>query len=337
MHRTAGILRLFKRNLRPKFYPLYRQGLHPPAACNANRWASEMDVPYKLYKGDCLEVMPQLEAGSVDAIITDLPYGTTACEWDSIIPLAPMWEQVKRVLKKRGVFVTTASQPFTSALVMSNPEWFKYEWIWDKKSKGNFLQANFQPLKVHENVLVFSEYPATYVKGKDTAIYYAQKVFGYFSKSRKTVYPNSWRDRTKSNYVVESKSSDSRYPTTILEFSNASHVGKEHPTQKNSELYEYLIKTYTNFGETVLDITMGSGTTIIAAMKTGRKSIGIERDPKYFAIAEKRIRKAAQQPALLHEAQQSVHLTASGAGGRGQIPLQGFDQADDPSATHGGR
>ncbi len=245
---------------------------------------------FTLHNGDCLQVLPSIPSGSIDAIITDLPYGTTACKWDSVIAFVPMWREVTRVLKPTGVFVTTASQPFTSALVMSNPEMFKYEWIWNKQSKGNFMQANFQPLKIHENILVFSQSPATYAKGKDTAVYYAQKVLGYIRKAAKTVYPNSWRDRTKSTYEVEHKGSDSRFPKSIIEITNASHVGKTHPTQKPVSLFEYLIKTYSKEGDTILDIAMGSGTTIEAAERTGRNSIGIEKDEGIFQSAVLRLK-----------------------------------------------
>jgi len=243
----------------------------------------------QLFHGNCLDIMPTLPAQSVDAVITDLPYGTTACKWDTIIPFAPMWEAVKHVLKPKGAFITTASQPFTSALVMSNPKWFKYEWIWNKQSKGNFMQANFQPLKIHENILVFSQSPATYAKGKDAAVYYPQKVLGYIRKAAKSVYPNSWRDRTKSTYEVEHKGSDSRFPKSIIEITSASHVGKTHPTQKPVALYEYLIKTYTNEGDTVLDMAFGSCTTGEACINTGRNFIGIEKDEKYFQIGKNRL------------------------------------------------
>lgn len=252
-----------------------------------------MDVPYKLYKGDCLEIMPQLEAGSVDAIITDLPYGTTDCEWDSVISLVEMWKEVKRVLKPSGVFITTSSQPFTSALIMSNPEMFKYELIWNKKLTGNFLLANFQPMRIHENILVFSQYPATYVKGKENAAYYPQKVSGKFRKSAKSVKPEVTRSDT--DYIVVSNGGSMRFPQSIIDFSNAHRIDKEHPTQKPVALYEYLIRTYTNPNELVLDICMGSGTTIVAAVQTGRKAIGIEKEHKYFEIAVKRAG-SAQSP-----------------------------------------
>lgn len=269
-----------------------------------------MDVPYKLYKGDCLEIMPTLEAGSVDAIITDLPYGTTDCEWDSIIPLEPMWEQVKRILKPCGVFVTTTSQPFTSILVSSNLKMFKYELIWDKKLTGNFLMANYQPLKVHENILVYSECPSTYVKGNVTASYYPQKISGKFRKSAKSVKPKF--SRPEPNYIVVSTGGSSRFPKSIIEFSNAFRSDKTHPTEKPIALYEYLIRTYTNPNELVLDFCMGSGTTIEAAIRTGRRSIGIEKESKYFAVAKKRAQ-SAQAP-LFVEASTQPNNACSGRG-----------------------
>jgi DNA modification methylase len=257
-----------------------------------------MEIPYKLYKGDCLEIMPTLEAGSVDAIITDLPYGTTQCDWDSVVPLDEMWKQVKRVLKANGVFVTTASQPFTSVLVCSNLEWFKYEWIWDKRSPTGFLNVKKMPMQQHNNIVVFSESLQSYNPqyGK------AGKPFGK-GKDRSTDSYGSFGDDIKSNVG---------YPKTIISYprpNNLTEGDNFHPTQKPIALYKYLISTYTNEGETVLDITMGSGTTGVSALQLARRFIGIERDPKYFSIAEKRISQAAQQPALFHATQQSVNPT----------------------------
>ena len=243
-----------------------------------------------LHLGDCLEYMRTLDAGSVDAILTDLPYGTTACKWDEVIPFAPMWEQVKRVLKPRGVFVTTASQPFTSKLVMSNPEWFKYAWVWNKRLAGNGILANIQPLKIHEDVCVFSENGHTYnpqnVKGKPRWKGGIKDNHGTFSGAES---PKVW--------------SEDYHPVSILDYSGAGmRSEREHPTQKPVALYEYLIRTYTNEGDTVLDITMGSGTTGVACVQTGRKFIGCEIDAAYFAIAEKRIREAQMQLRLPMEA-----------------------------------
>ena len=236
-----------------------------------------------LIQGDCLEVMKTLP--DVDAIITDLPYGTTACSWDSVIPFEPMWEQVKRICN--GVFVTTASQPFTSALVMSNLEWFKYEWIWNKKLAGNGILAKIQPLKIHENVCVFC----------DGNVTYNQQM-----KSGKGRWKGGIKDRhgTFSNAESEKVWNDKYHPVSILEFSGAGmRSNREHPTQKPVALYEYLIKTYTNEGDTVLDITMGSGTTGVACVQTGRNFFGIEIDEGYFKIAERRIADAQLQESLL--------------------------------------
>ena len=282
-----------------------------------------MDVPYKLHKGDFFAEVEKIPDGSIHLVLTDLPYGTTAGAWDVVIPFAPMWEQVKRVLYSNGAFITTASQPFTSALIMSNPSWFKYEWIWDKRLAGNAMNSNYQPLKIHENILVFS---------KNGHTYNPQMRRG---RLRTKLTNTTWKSTFGTQQSVATKN-DVYKPTSILDFS-IPRVGREHPTQKPVELYQYLVRTYSNLGETVFDFCMGSGTTGIAAISEGREFIGIEKEQAYFSIAEKLIKQSARKPALFHEAQQSVHLTASGAGGRGEIPLQSSFIADDPSATHGGR
>lgn len=243
-----------------------------------------------LFCGDCLEYMRTMDAGSVDAVITDLPYGTTACSWDVVIPFEPMWECVKRVLKPRGVFVTTASQPFTSALVMSNLEWFKYEWIWDKKLGGNPLIAKVQPLKTHENIIVFCA----------TSHKYNPQMKRGIIKEKGGGYSKLW------NMKMEKQTSNLYYPVTILGFTNGNRNRDDvfdHPTQKPVALYSYLIRTYTNPGDTVLDMCMGSGTTGVAAVQLGRNFIGYEIDPGYFAIAEKRIAQAQLQEPLFTETQ----------------------------------
>jgi DNA modification methylase len=255
-----------------------------------------MMIPdYQLWLGDCLEEMSRIEDGSIDMILADLPYGTTACKWDVVIPFEPLWKQYKRVIKRSGAIVLTASQPFSSLLVASNLDWFKYEWVWDKQSKANFMQANYQPLKTHENILVFSASPCTFVKGGIPMQYNPQKVQGYLRKSARTVYPNSWRDRTKSSYPVQNIESDKRFPVSILPISNAVHLGKTHPTQKPVTLLSYLINTYTNPGELVLDNTCGSGSTLEAAMRTERRSIGIEKDLNYYQIAIQRLERVATE------------------------------------------
>ena len=242
-----------------------------------------------LFKGDCLEVMAGMEEGSVDAIITDLPYGTTACSWDEIIPFAPMWEQAGRINK--GAFVTTASQPFTSALVMSNPKWFKYEWIWEKAVGSNFAVAKYQPLKEHENILVFCENKTVYnpIREKRKGTGKARLKNGYKSNGTKTEVTGMTSIRKGKTY------DELKYPSSVQYFNNRESNRGLHPTQKPVALYAYLIKTYTNPGDTVLDITMGSGTTGKACQMTGRKFIGIEKDAHYFDVAVKRLSEPVQK------------------------------------------
>jgi site-specific DNA-methyltransferase (adenine-specific) len=234
-----------------------------------------------LYHGDCLDILPTLADKSVDAIITDVPYGTTACKWDVIIPLDKMWEQVRRLCK--GAFVTTASQPFTSVLIVSNLDWFKYEWVWNKVKPSGFQIAKHKPMTQHENVLVFYKSAGMYnpqtIK-RDKPIKYRQYSTGNSN-------PLKYSDFAE-------RETDFFYPKSILDFSNAAQTGKEHPTQKPVALYEYLIKTYTNPGDTVLDFCAGSGTTGVAAIRTGRNAILIEREPEYFAVMERRIHEAQQ-------------------------------------------
>jgi DNA modification methylase len=268
-----------------------------------------MDVPYKLYKGDCLEIMPQLEAGSVDAIITDLPYGTTRCSWDEVIPLKEMWKQVKRVLKSSGVFVTTSSQPFTTVLVYSNLKGFRCEWIWNKNKAGNIMLAKKQPLKIHENIVVFGG-----------AKYNPQMTKNPFMRDIRKEKSKQNRDDgavTPKGFIKYADDYDPslKYPVSIQNFVNHRELDDVfHPTQKPVDLYRYLIRTYTNPNETVLDIAMGSGTTGIAAISEGRSFIGIEKEQVYYSIAEKRIKQAAQQPALFHATQQSVQRTGGESG-----------------------
>ena len=249
-------------------------------------------MTYTLHEGDCLEKLNDVPSGSVDLVLTDPPYGTTACKWDAVIPFEPMWKQVWRVLKPNGAAVFTASQPFTSALVMSQVKAFKHEWVWDKGVGSNFTQAKRVPLKTHEGVLVFSAAPIN-------PPYYPQMT----ARSKPMPMGGNKGRRGTGAYdlrgpAVEAKEANGKvyteaYPNTIIRISpRADRERGLHPTQKPVALMEYLIKTYTNAGETVLDFTMGSGTTGVAAMNTGRKFIGIERDPKYFAIASDRIRVA---------------------------------------------
>ena len=234
-----------------------------------------------LYHGDCLEVLPTLEAQSVDAVICDPPYGTTACKWDSVIPFEPMWREIKRVLRPRGACVLFGSQPFTSALVMSNPGWFKYEWVWEKPNANNFIACNHEPPKVHESIAVFGDaYPD----------YYPQ--FSIGSPYVVTGNPRLVRGKDSGTppKPATTINAGTRHPRSIVKFGLDK---KLHPTQKPLALLEYLVKTYTDEGDTVLDFAMGSGTTGHACMNLGRRFIGIERDATYYAIAERRIKDAA--------------------------------------------
>ena len=252
-----------------------------------------------LWRGDCLEFMRGMEAGSVDAILTDLPYGTTACSWDAIIPFVPMWAEVKRILKPRGVFVTTASQPFTSKLVMSNLEWFKYEWVWEKSISANFMNAKLRPLVKHENVIVFS--PGATANGSDRNMLYIPQGI----KKTNTRWKRPQKYPSEHNFVRPSHALDrviefSDYPGSIIYFENGNNL-TVHPTQKPVALYEYLIRTYTNPDDTVLDFCFGSGTTGVACVQLGLNFIGCELDPGYFAIAERRIAQAQAQPRLFQD------------------------------------
>lgn len=238
---------------------------------------------YELMLGDCLERMAGIAPGSVDLVLTDPPYSTTACKWDAVIPFEPMWAAVKRVLKPNGAAVMTASQPFTSALVMSNTDWFKYAWVWEKSKASNYLQAKKCPLKNHEDVLVFSPTVAPYypqmVDGEAYAARPGKKVTEVYRPAKDAMFRNG--------------SDGKRYPKSIQYFKTSEAEGAVvHPTQKPVALMEYLIRTYTNEGETVLDFTMGSGTTGVACANTSRRFIGIERDDTYFQIAKRRIEDA---------------------------------------------
>ena len=230
----------------------------------------------QLLHGDCLELMATLPDASIDMVMCDLPYGTTACAWDSVIPFDALWAQYRRVVKRDGAIVLTASQPFTSALVMSNAKMFKYQWVWDKKIPSGMSYARFQPMRRHEDVLVFCAGRVPYnpqMSVRDKPI-----KGGGMSKGETT---------NNQNLVALKKTYELKNPTTILTFDK---IRKGlHPTQKPVALMEYLIKTYTNEGDTVLDNTMGSGTTGVACMNTRRDFVGIERDPKYYAIACARV------------------------------------------------
>ena len=235
-----------------------------------------------LYLGDCLDVVPTLEEQSIDAIICDPPYGTTACDWDSIIPLGPMWRQLKRVIQPNGAIIMTASQPFTSALVTSNLKDFKYSMVWQKSQSTGHLNAWRMPVRSHEDITVFYSKQPTYnpeLKDKPAA-----NIRPVTSRTKKT---NCYGSHKLDAHRCPP---DKTMPNSVLQFNNAQ--GTVHPTQKPVALMEYLIKTYTNEGETVLDFTMGSGTTGVACANLNRKFIGIEIEEKYFQIACERITEA---------------------------------------------
>jgi len=233
-------------------------------------------------QGDCLERMKEIESGSVDMILTDPPYGTTACKWDSVIPLEPMWGQLKRVIKHNGAIVMTASQPFTTTLIASNMKMFKYCWVWEKNLKTGNLNARRMPMGGHEDIAIFCEKSPTYNPQKRQRI--NEQKSGNKKNSKTTVYGGQGE-------MYLDRQSDLINPDTILRGIKCVHnsSGKVHPTQKPIGLMEYLIKTYTNEGETVLDFTMGSGTTGVACKNLNRSYIGIELDEGYFKIAQDRI------------------------------------------------
>ena len=236
--------------------------------------------------GDCLERMKEIPDGSVDMILTDPPYGTTACKWDSIIPLEPMWEQLKRIIKPNGAIVMTAANPFTSVLIASNLTMFKYSLVWKKSKVSHFAQAPYRFLTEHEDLLVFS-FGGTSKNAKNRMPYNPQGLID----CNKVCKGKAHSDHRPSNKVQKDYlQTKTGYPKSILEFK--SDTAKDHPTQKPVALMEYLIKTYTNQNETVLDFTMGSGSTGVAAKNLNRKFIGIEMDKGYFNIAQDRIENA---------------------------------------------
>ena len=244
----------------------------------------------RLIQGDCLERMKEIPDGSVDAVITDPPYGTTACKWDSIIPLEPMWEQLKRIIKPNGAIVMTASQPFTTKLISSNMRMFKYCWVWNKTKAGNFTHAKNMPLKLHEDICVFSSGGVKHIGQKDRILFNPVGVVRVDKKwSRPKKYESEHNYNRPSN-TLNRKITQEGYPSSVIKI--GSEHNPPHPTQKPVALMEYLIKTYTNEGDTVLDFTMGSGTTGVACANLNRDFIGIELDPDYFKVAEKRIEDA---------------------------------------------
>ena len=238
----------------------------------------------ELLNGDCLEVMKSIPDKSIDMILTDPPYGISASKWDSVIPFAPMWKQLNRIIKDNGAIVLFGSEPFSSALRMSNIKNYKYDWVWDKKLGTGFLNSKKQPLRRIENIIVFYKKQCCYypIMRKGVQRFKGHKEYHSL-------------DKIYGDFKATNKINDEYYPTSILEFSNADKTGKLHPTQKPVPLLEYLIKTYTLENETVLDFTMGSGSTGVACVNTNRDFIGIELDDNYFSIAKDRIEAAQKE------------------------------------------
>ena len=234
----------------------------------------------ELYNGDCLELMKSIPDKSVDMILCDLPYGTTQCKWDTIIPFEELWKQYNRIIKDNNAIVLFGSEPFSSALRMSNVKDYKYDWIWNKVKPSGHLNAKRIPLKQHEIISVFCKGKCNY--------------YPIMTEQKPRVSRNYLNNKSElfGTEKEVSRVTDKKYPKTILDFSNASQKDKFHPTQKPVELLEYLIRTYTQEGEIILDNTMGSGSTGVASVNTNRSFIGIELDKNYFNIAKERIENA---------------------------------------------
>lgn len=237
----------------------------------------------KVYHQDCLIGMQDIPDKSVDMILCDLPYGTTACKWDAIIPFNPLWGQYERIIKNNAAIALTASQPFTSALVMSNPKWFRHSWVWHKDKSGNFMNAKQEPMKVHEDVLIFGQHKVFFQAIMEMRIEANKRINKPRTNTSNII-------STKAFFTEESRGNDEHKNPTSVKYINSVRNGL-HPTQKPVALFEYLIKTYTNEGETVLDNCMGSGTTAIACINTGRNYIGFEKEEKYYNIIHERIKK----------------------------------------------
>lgn len=244
-----------------------------------------------LWQGDCLELMKDIPDYSVDLILCDLPYGTTACSWDSILPLEQLWSEYERVIKPKGAIVLFASEPFATMLRYSRLNLYRYDWIWDKTHCSNFQVMNFQPGRQHELICVFSKAKACYTSNDNSMVYYPQKALRD-RPTRNGGGLNTCKMLHNNNMQKIDKVYMDRHPTSILSFSVVTPQTRIHPTQKPLDLIEYLIKTYTNDGDLVLDNCMGSGTTGVACKKLNRNFIGIELDPKYFEMAKERIEKS---------------------------------------------
>lgn len=268
---------------------MHRAALHSFSFNGDRKMIDSKDV--KLIHGDCLTEMKLIPDASVDMILCDLPYGTTACKWDVIIPFDKLWEQYERIIKDNGAIVLFGKQPFTSNLILSNLEWYKYELIWEKSRVGNNMQLGKQPASIHENIIVFYKKFPTF---NEIKFQVDEKYIDKRKSIRNSSYSNS--EHYKGD-MIRKKDDGWRHSQSILPFNSVWKSGM-HPTQKPVALLEYLIKTYTNEGETVLDNTMGSGSTGVACIRTKRKFIGIELNDEYFGIAQKRINQEQQQLSL---------------------------------------
>jgi site-specific DNA-methyltransferase (adenine-specific) len=242
----------------------------------------------KLIHGDCLEKMKDIPDKSIDMILCDLPYGTTACKWDTVIPFEPLWKQYKRIIKDRGAIVLFGSEPFSSYLRISNIKDYKYDWIWKKNRPTDKFNAKNRPMRAHELISVFSNGVTANVKTGNKMFYYPQGLIKCNKEVRGTTgkWISTKRKSQKEKYILEMTG----YPISVVEYKKDENHA--HNTAKPVALLEYLIRTYTLEGETVLDSTMGSGSTGVACVNTGRDFIGIEKDDKYFIIAKKRIKEA---------------------------------------------
>ena len=240
-----------------------------------------------LINADCMDILPFIPDKSVQLILADLPYNVTGLKWDSILPLDKLWEQYERIIKDNGAIVLTAMQPFTTELIISNRKLFKYTWVWNKVKPGNFLTAKLKPMQNHEDIVVFSK-ANTANCNKNNMLYIPQlekreKVRKYKKEADSDIYAR--KNTTSIEYTT-----DFKYPKSIIEISNANQKNKTHPTQKPLELMKYLIKTYSNENDYVLDNTMGSGTCPLASAILNRRFIGIEKEEKYYNIAINRLK-----------------------------------------------
>lgn len=241
----------------------------------------------QLILGDCLNILPKIKDKSIDMILCDLPYGTTACKWDTVIPFEELWGNYKRIIKEGGAIVLMGSQPFTSRLVMSNIEMFKYEWIWQKAVGSNFATTKYMPMKEHENILVFGKGKVNYFPIMQERAENGKKRCNYGHSGGRTGEANG--SMLFKGFESTTYDKNMRCPSSVQYFNNRESVRGLHPTQKPVLLMEYLIKTYSKEGDTILDNCMGCGTTGVAAKITRRNFIGIEIDEEYFKIAQERI------------------------------------------------